>query len=269
MQKQSGSGCFVAILFSIMLCIALLIQSVVPAIIKAQEKAKVEKANKPGYQQAVEAYRQGEYEKADELFGKLDYNYAHVKEYSTICDARRYYAKGNMSMAKFVLDWYTYSFLSKEEKEEFETFRAAVERGYAVEKAREEREDREKLEERIRTEPPFYGMSESRINDTVLGHYTKLETTITGKDLEQWEVHNYSWMSGGKTLYYASCEKGSVVRVHDYRDHPKSPSGSGADITPYPDVSFFSNPEDFYYFYVDDFDGYQDAEDFYYAHGGK
>ena len=41
------------------------------------------------------------------------------------------------------------------------------------------------------------------------------------------------------------------------------------DVTPYPDVSGFSNPEDFYDFYSEDFDGYYDAEDFYYEHGGR
>ncbi len=269
-MQQKNSGCAaMGCLFSIIICVALVINAAVPAIMKAKENARWRKANEGGYQQAVELFRQGKYEQADELFGKLDYNYAHVKEYSTLCDAHRYYDKGDMNMAKFSLDWYTYSFLSEEEKRDLETFRSAVERGYAAYKANEEREDRRKLEERIRTEPPFYGMSESRINDTILGRYTKLETTTVNDGREVWEVHIFRWMTGDKTLYYASCEKGSVVRVHDYRDHPKPPADTGVDISPYPDVSFFSNPEDFYYFYADDFDGYQDAEDFYYEHGGK
>ena len=171
--------------------------------------------------------------------------------------------------AQFVLGGHSYSFLSQEEKEELDAFQKLVDRDYTAYKAQQAREDRQQLEERIRTEPPFCGMPESRISDTILGKYSKLETTTNGKDLEQWEVHNYSWMSGDKTLYYASCQKGTVVRVHDYRDHPKSSAGSGVDISPYPDISLFSNPGDFYWFYADDFDGYQDAEDFYYEHGGQ
>ena len=36
-----------------------------------------------------------------------------------------------------------------------------------------------------------------------------------------------------------------------------------------PDVSDFSNPEDFYDYYYDDFSDYYDAESYYYDHGGE
>lgn len=269
MRERDHTGRMIKTAAAIIIFAALVLLAFRPAIIKAQENARWRKANESGYQQAVELYRQGAYEKADKLFGTLDYHYSHVKEYRMLCDAHRYYDAGNMHMAKISLDRYTYSFLSTEEKEELETFRSAVEQGYAAYEAEEAYEEQQMLEERILTEPPFYGMPESRIKDTILGEYSKLETTTNGNHLEQWEVHNCSWISGGKTLYYVSCEKGRVVCVYDYRDHPKSPAGSGVDISSYPDVSFFSNPEDFYYFYTDDFDGYQDAEDFYYEHGGQ
>ena len=165
-MQQKNSGCAaMGCLFSIIICVALVINAAIPAIMKAKENARWRKANEGRYQQAVELYRQGKYEQADEIFGKLDYNYSHVKEYSTLCDAHRYFDKGDMNMAKFSLDWYSYSFLPGDAKKDLETFRSTVERGYAAYKANEEREDRRKLEERIRTEPPFLGMDESRIND--------------------------------------------------------------------------------------------------------
>lgn len=267
MQKQGGSGCALGGLLVIFLvCMALLIHILVPSIMEARERQKVKRENEAGYQQAVELYRDGKYSEAYDLFRTLRYDYARVKEYMTLCDAHFHFNKDNMDMAHFVLGRYTFSFLTGEEREEFEAFQRAVNTGYEAEKARKEREARQEMENRIRTEAPFYGMPESRINDTILGAYSEKKISRYDRDKE---AHVYYWYQGDKTLYYASCKEGSVTSIHDYRDHPKPPAGSGIDISPYPDVSFFSNPGDFYYFYVDDFDGYQDAEDFYYEHGGK
>ncbi len=50
---------------------------------------------------------------------------------------------------------------------------------------------------------------------------------------------------------------------------PASTPGTGRkSLTPEPDTDGFYHPEDFYDWYKDDFIDYEDAEDYYYSHGG-
>ncbi len=35
------------------------------------------------------------------------------------------------------------------------------------------------------------------------------------------------------------------------------------------DVEYYSDPEEFYYWHMDDFYDYEEAEEYYYSHGGK
>jgi len=51
--------------------------------------------------------------------------------------------------------------------------------------------------------------------------------------------------------------------------HPAATPGTGRkNLTPEPDTDGFYHPEDFYDWYKDDFIDYEDAEDYYYSHGG-
>ena len=43
-------------------------------------------------------------------------------------------------------------------------------------------------------------------------------------------------------------------------------SGSGGSLSPSSGVSDFTHPDDFYYWYPDDFVDYEEAEDYYYSH---
>lgn len=65
-------------------------------------------------------------------------------------------------------------------------------------------------------------------------------------------------------------KKDNVVKVNSTRSDTTSPSPS-KEKKPVstPKVSGFSDPEDFYYWYYDDFYDFEEAEDWYYAHGGK
>lgn len=266
MQQKKGIGGIIHPLLIIAAFACLLVIILRPTFQQMWEKKQIAKQTQLTYLHAIELFKQGEYSAADTEFGKLDYNYSHVKEYRTLCDAHRYYDKGDMVMAQFVLGWYSFNFLSQEEKEELAAFQKKVDSGYAAYMAQEARDDRQRMEERIRTEPSFYGMPESRISDTILGRYSEKKVTAIDRDRE---AHVYYWYKGDKILFYATCEDGTVVRVGDYRDHPRSRTDGGTDVSSYPDVSGFSNPEDFYDFYSEDFADYYEAEDFYYEHGGK
>jgi len=53
-------------------------------------------------------------------------------------------------------------------------------------------------------------------------------------------------------------------RVYDVPSGGKKSGGAY-----YPDVSGYSDPEEFYYWHPDDFYDFEDAEDYYYEHGGE
>ena len=61
--------------------------------------------------------------------------------------------------------------------------------------------------------------------------------------------------------------------VNDYRKNPVAPFDPSKYIGKIydnsPSVDGFSNPEDFYDWYYDDFFDYYEAEDYYYSHGGS
>lgn len=48
----------------------------------------------------------------------------------------------------------------------------------------------------------------------------------------------------------------------------KRETGRKAVVTPSLDVSGYAAPEDFYEYYYDDFTDFEDAEEYYYEHGG-
>lgn len=278
MGKEAALAGRWKLLLLIAVMAGLLVFVIRPAGLRSREEQRELTRMEETYRQAEELYRQGEYRGARELFRSIDYHYSHVNEYIVLCDAHLFYAKGDLYRAKYALDRDIYAFLEGEDKKAFEAFKETLDSEYAAYEAQQDEKWWEQWRQQLanqqqgtssRPAAPYVGMSESRINDTELGRYSEERTTQNGRDLETWEVHVYYWYKDGKTLYFATCAKGSVVNVGDYRDHPKSRTGNRVDVTPYPDVSDFSNPEDFYDFYSEDFDGYWDAEDFYYEHGGR
>ena len=155
-------------------------------------------------------------------------------------------------------------------KPQYEDFLAEQKR--LAEEQRKKDEERRRIREQEEAEQlkksvPYVGMSESKINGTVLGTNYEL-------------VHNYEWISGERIranvyrfkkgngiIFVARCLNGRVDSVSDYRDDPwiiRNPSTSKKnqkDDDPY-NVNDYSNEEDFYYDNYDDFWDYEDAEDY-------
>lgn len=50
--------------------------------------------------------------------------------------------------------------------------------------------------------------------------------------------------------------------------HAATPGTGRKSLTPEPDTGGFYHPEDFYDWYKDDYIDYEDAENYYYSHGG-
>ena len=135
-----------------------------------------------------------------------------------------------------------------------------------------EQERKRQIEEdkKIRSSVPFVGMSESRINDTILG--TNYEIVHNSEYIkgEKIRANIYRFKRGNGIIFVARCLKGRVDSVSDYRDDPwviPSTSSSSSkkksnNDDPY-NVNDYSDPEDFYYDNYDDFWEYEEAEDYY------
>ena len=138
---------------------------------------------------------------------------------------------------------------------------------YLLEQARKREIEEDK---KIRSSVPFVGMSESRINDTILG--TNYEIVHNSEYIkgEKVRANIYRFKKGNGIIFVARCLQGKVVKVIDYRDDPwVIPSSSSTsyksksdDDDPY-NVNDYSTPEDFYDDNYDDFWDYEEAEDYY------
>ena len=249
------------------------------------------KKTEDAYTQAIEHIKQDEFDLAiaklntanKEKIDKDDFYYEYMYDRSSSSYykdsailyayslAKAEYNKGNKSMGyidrylEIIPDNYNRT-LSDEINAFKDNFEPEYEE-YLLEQARK-REIEEN--ERIRNSVPYVGMSESKINDTILGtNYEIVHNSeyIKGENIR---ANIYRFKRGNGIIFVARCLQGKVVKVIDYRDDPwvlPSTSSSSAkkksnDDDPY-DVNEYSTPEDFYDEYYDDFWDYEEAEDYY------
>ena len=160
---------------------------------------------------------------------------------------------------------------SKTLSDEINAFKEKFGKEYEEYLLEQERKRQIEEDKKIRSSVPFVGMSESRINDTILG--TNYEIVHNSEYIkgEKIRANIYRFKKGNGIIFVARCLQGKVVKVIDYRDDPwVIPSTSSSSSTkkksnnddPY-DVNEYSDPEDFYYDNYDDFWDYEDAEDYY------
>lgn len=127
---------------------------------------------------------------------------------------------------------------------------------------------------RLKSSPPYVGMSESDIGKTLLGEkYVKDHdySDINGKRVEN-TIYNFK-NDDGAIIFVATCRNDKVISVIDFRDNPwyrinykaLSPKKSASDKDDY-NVKDYDDPEDFYDDNYDDFWDYEDAEDYYNEH---
>lgn len=139
-------------------------------------------------------------------------------------------------------------------------------------KDEEKRRIREQEEaEQLKKSLPYVGMSESKINGTVLGTNYEIVHNYEWIKGERIRANVYRFKKGNAIIFVARCLNGRVDSISDYRDDPwvirsTTPSKkSQKDDDPY-NVNDYSNEEDFYYDNYDDFWDYEDAEDYYNEH---
>ena len=114
-------------------------------------------------------------------------------------------------------------------------------------------------------------MSESRIEDTSLGKPSSaVRHDIAFLDGKQYTTNIYDFYQNLTCIFIARCARGYVIEVWDHPEpEPEQPSHKVSSATNPawdPDTDGFTNPEDFYDWYYDEFFSYEDAEDYYNEH---
>ena len=109
---------------------------------------------------------------------------------------------------------------SKTLSEEINAFKENFGKEYEEYLLEQERKREIEEDKKIRSSVPFVGMSESRINDTILGtNYEIVHNSeyIKGKRIR---ANVYRFKKGNAIIFTARCLNGRVDSVNDFRDDP-------------------------------------------------
>lgn len=222
------------------------------------------------YEAALNLIEDERYKDAcDKLENILEEDYKDTEALIAYCEANIAYENGNIRSAY----WDSYSlhfgYQTSEQKKRIDEFIQKVELEYDEYLEQERIEEQKAYEKKITSGVPFVGMSEKDINRTSLGKPSSEirhnKECING---EQYIANLYDFYNGSDKVFIARCVQGKVTDVWDYRDNPISQStkpytsnSTKKESDPY-DASDYSDPEDFYYDYYDDFWDYEEAEDY-------
>lgn len=229
------------------------------------------------YSKAEELILSGQYEEATELLHQIeDKKYKSTSALLLLCKAKQEYEKGWFYDAYYTMeDVYIFCWdgsLDEEISSETQSFKADLRDKYDQYWEEMEQQWQKEYENKIQDNVPYVGMRESEIANTSLGkpsddvvHNTEVKN---GKILP---AAVYYFHKGEYTIFSARCVDGVVTEVTDHRENPipKFEREEKKIESHEPSVDGFSDPEDFYDWYWDDFFDYYDAEDYYYEHGGK
>jgi|GEM_PF-3400794 len=123
---------------------------------------------------------------------------------------------------------------------------------------------------------PYIGMWEGYVNKTQLGEAGRVETKHYNVNRVSHVEKIFKFYKDKKIIYVVKCLDGYVTEITDKRSEAGSSgrssgssSGFSGNLVPSPDTEYFSDPEDFYDYYYDDFLDYEEAEEYYYSHGGS
>jgi hypothetical protein len=272
-QSKHKKKRILAIVIAALIILAGLAALITPAIVKSSQDSSI-------FSEAKSLMKNGEYNSAKKLL-RDRYSYGNDEADSLIylCSAYYDYDRGNIASAYYDLSLVDFDLLDPELRQESEAFYKKVkaekeEHDKEYDKQREQ--ERQEYENKIRTGIPFVGLSESRIGDTSLGkpdpNFRRVPGTVNG---ESTILFRYDYIRDKKIIFSVYCYDGRVVIVEDYRSFPlptkkpSSSSSSGSSSYVYPDPKEFDDPSDFYYWYYDEFVDYEEAEEYYYSHGGR
>lgn len=227
------------------------------------------------YDEAVRLIASGKYEQAASVLVKIeDRDYKDTDALILICRAHMAYNDGNLEEAYHAVKLANLSYEADALSSEIADFKNTVINKYDSYLFAQEQQAKREYEERIKNGVPFVGMPESKISSTSLGAPSeKVRHNRERKDGQQYTANLYDFYQNRERIFTARCVQGEVIEVWDWRKGNTSsyvPKGnsSGSSMLD-PSVDGFRNPEDFYDYYWDDFFDYEDAEAYYYEHGGE
>lgn len=224
------------------------------------------------YKKAIEYIYAGKYEEAIELLRPLSYKkYADSEDLTQLCSGIINYEQGDLRWAWYRFEDLDYlEDLTEEENARIDEFRPILKEEYEAYLEAEWIAEQKATELKITTGVPYVGMSESRIDDTILGRHDDTRSNYECISGEQYLATIYVFMEGNKEIFSARCVRGTVTEIWDKRDSPAYIPQSTAKTTTYNDDPYdaasYRNEEDFYYDHYDDFFDYYDAENYYREH---
>lgn len=255
----------------VLLCSILGAAVAVLIIIGAVNSAQVDTA----YTKAKALISEQQYAQAVESLEQIeDKNYKDTAALIKLCNAYDQYNSGRIVDAYYTLKGVSFQYQPETQNAEIAAFKATLHQEYDDHIALVAERNRQEYEDRITNGVPFVGMPESRISDTSLGRPSSIVRHNSEMINGQRHFANlYDFYENGKRIFTARCIDGSVTQVWDERDKVQSTytpkTGSGSSFNNDSEVDGFTDPDVFYYWHRDNFIDYEDAEDYYYSHGGK
>ena len=229
------------------------------------------------YDDAEKLIVEEQYAQALELLERIkDSKYQDTESLMLLCEAHMKYAEDEKLYAYRLMSRTSFQYQSEEQRSKISAFRSVLNNYYDTYQEESQKRERQVLENRARNSSvPYVGMSEAYIHKTKLGKASdKVRHNREVKNGLQYEANIYDFYENGRVIFTARCLWGSVAQVWDKRNRSpstytstkkKKQTFSSND----PVVGDFTNPEDFYDWYYDDFFDYEEAEDYYYSHGGE
>ena len=266
-EKQKRAHKFKTAKIVSLVCMLLAIVSVITAV--SVEQFHLNSV----YSKAEKLIDEERFEEAEATLKEIeDSNYKDTASLLLLCDAHGDYSSGRSVDAYYTMKKAHFSHQSTEAMSSIQSFKQILEQEYDRYIKNLSERGSQAYEDKIASGVPYVGMSESRIGDTSLGKpSSNVRHNVEIKNGERYTANLYDFYSGKNLIFTARCINGVVTQVWDERDDPIKPyvPDENHSTTTEPSVDGFSNPEDFYDWYWDDFFDYYDAEKYYYEHGGK
>jgi len=222
------------------------------------------------YEDAVNLILEECYEDAcKKLESIAEKQYKDTEALIAYCEANIAYMDGNIRNAYWDSYSLNFRYQTSVQKEKIDGFIEKVEQEYDEYLEQQRIEEEKAYEKKITSGVPFVGMSEKDINRTSLGTpSSEIRHNMECINGEQYKANLYDFYKDSNKVFVARCVQGKVTEVWDCRDNPIAHSAKSytsnsttKESDPY-DASDYSDPEDFYYDYYDDFWDYEEAEDY-------
>lgn len=247
-----------------------IVAGVFGAVILAVIMIAVFRTNKTAsvYHDAEDLIAAGEYDEAKTLLESIrDKGYHDTEALIQLCTAHHQYDTGRNIDAYYTLKNARFSYISQEQRSEINAFRQTLQGEYDAHI--KEEADRAQAEYEYTQSLPFPSVGQYVTQSQLAG------MTREGKDNKTFDVSTTKYVCVVGTKKYRlwitdyNCIK-KVVELSSGRTSSSSSGKSGSSsIGTGPSVDGFSDPADFYEWYWDDFVDFEDAEEYYYSHGGK